>query len=312
MKVNALLVDASTKTYVNTDVVTEHGLKGKTEKVTANVLNGQTETFETKSVNVELKSVTSNVSMKMSAYTANRITGNIPVVDWIRHKRQWPHLRNIDFPRTVSRPIVDVLIGLDYRHYALEEVRGKPGDPVAILTPLGWTCIGNPGSNNSHILQTNFACTYFVRDTSKIKRLNANLKRFWEIESVSESNETPIVNIEEQIALKKVERSITYAKQMYRVGIPWKCNEPALPDNHKMALQRLENTEKTLKRSTDIATAYSQCIERHIEKGYVEKVPEKLTVTNEVVPTTFPSAEVRQEYFKGKNCVRCSGKVSRC
>ena len=164
--------------------------------------------------------------------------------------------------------------GNAYLHYALEEVSGKQGNPVARLTPLGRTCIGNPGSNNSQILQTNFACTYFVRDTSEIERLNANLKRFWEIESVSESNDTPIVNIEEQIALKKVERSITYGKQMFRVDIPWKCDEPALPDNYKMALKRLENTEKRLKRSTDIATAYSQCIERYIEKGYQKKVPE--------------------------------------
>ena len=43
-KLNALLDDASRKIYVNTDVATVLGLKGKTEKVTVNVLNGQTET----------------------------------------------------------------------------------------------------------------------------------------------------------------------------------------------------------------------------------------------------------------------------
>lgn len=43
--------------------------------------------------------------------------------------------------------MVDVLIGIDCAdlHYALEEIRGRPGEPVARLTPLGWTCIGNPG-----------------------------------------------------------------------------------------------------------------------------------------------------------------------
>ena len=143
MKVKALLDDASTKTYVNADVAAEFGLTGKTEKVIVNVLNGQIETFEIKPVNVELKSVTNNVSMKVSAYTANRVTGNMPVVDLNRYKRQCPHLKNIDFPRTVTRPVVEVLIGLDFAdlHYALEEVRGKQGDPVARLTPLGWTCI---------------------------------------------------------------------------------------------------------------------------------------------------------------------------
>ena len=46
MTVNALLDDASTKTYINTDMANELGLKGKTEQVTVNVLNGQLETFE--------------------------------------------------------------------------------------------------------------------------------------------------------------------------------------------------------------------------------------------------------------------------
>ena len=41
IKVNALLDDASTKTYINSDVAAELGLQGKTERVTVNVLNGQ-------------------------------------------------------------------------------------------------------------------------------------------------------------------------------------------------------------------------------------------------------------------------------
>ena len=53
MTVNALLDDASTKTYINADVAAELGLKGKTEQVTVNVLNGQVETFETRPVNFE-------------------------------------------------------------------------------------------------------------------------------------------------------------------------------------------------------------------------------------------------------------------
>ena len=41
LKANALLDDASTKTYFNEDVVVDLGLQGKLEKVTVNVVNGQ-------------------------------------------------------------------------------------------------------------------------------------------------------------------------------------------------------------------------------------------------------------------------------
>ena len=62
LKINALLDDASTKSYINADVAAELGLQGRTQKMTVNVLNGQVETFETKPINVELTSITGNVS----------------------------------------------------------------------------------------------------------------------------------------------------------------------------------------------------------------------------------------------------------
>ena len=224
LRVNALLDDASTKTYVNADVAAELGLQGRTERVKVNVLNGQIETFETKPVDVTLQSVAGNVSMKINAYTVNKVTGNMPVVDWNRYKQQWPHLRNIDFPSSSRRPIVDVLIGPDCADllYSIEESRGNPGDPIARLTLLGWTCVGCPGSYYEPTLQTNFAYTYFLREQSEIEQVNRTLKKFWDIEDVSAQQEMPVVRIEEQMAMKTVEKSIIYENQMYRVGIPWK------------------------------------------------------------------------------------------
>lgn len=40
-----------------------------------------------------------------------------------------------------------------------------------------------------------------------------------------------------------------------------------------MAFQRLENTEKRLKRIPELGKAYKDCIKRYVEKGYVAKVP---------------------------------------
>ena len=113
LKINALLDDASTKSYINADVAAELGLQGRTEKMTVNVLNGQVETFETKPINIELMSITGNVSTMVSACTVDRVTGNMPVVEWNKFKQQWSHLRNIDFPTSSTRPIVDMLLGLD-------------------------------------------------------------------------------------------------------------------------------------------------------------------------------------------------------
>ena len=64
----------------------------------------------------------------------------------------------------IQTPIVDLLIGADQADllYSLEDVRGKPGEPIARPTPLRWTCIGNP-KVPAERTQTNF--TFLVNDT---------------------------------------------------------------------------------------------------------------------------------------------------
>ena len=150
IKVNALLDDASTKTYINSDVAAELGFQGKTERVTVNVLNGLIKTYNTRPIEVRLESLCGNVRTNVTAFTADQVTGDMETVNWNKYKRNWPNLKNIVFPYTNMRPRVYVLIGLDCAdlHHAVEEVRGRPGEPIARLTPLGWTCIETPGTND--------------------------------------------------------------------------------------------------------------------------------------------------------------------
>ena len=54
--VKALLDDASRKTYINSDVAAELGLQGENSRVTVNVLNGQTDSLETKIFELNLQS----------------------------------------------------------------------------------------------------------------------------------------------------------------------------------------------------------------------------------------------------------------
>ena len=69
LMVNALLDDASTKTYLNTDVASELGLKGKLQRINVNVLNSQVETFETSPVELLIESLDGNTTLKVTALT---------------------------------------------------------------------------------------------------------------------------------------------------------------------------------------------------------------------------------------------------
>ena len=91
--------------------------------------------------------------------------------------------------------------------YAIQEVRGRLGEPIARLTPLGWTCVGNPDSNRQEVIHTNFASTYIVNDMSKTDQLTMTTKQFREIMDVSASHTIPNVQIEDQLTRKRFETS---------------------------------------------------------------------------------------------------------
>ena len=112
--VNALLDEASTKTYIKADVAAELGLQGRSQKVTVNVLNGQTKTFETMSVKVELESLDGSVKTAVNAFTSEQVTGNMKAINWGAYATKWTHLKDIQFPDPGPRPFVDILIGVDY------------------------------------------------------------------------------------------------------------------------------------------------------------------------------------------------------
>ena len=118
--------------------------------------------------------------------------------------------------------------------------------------------------------------TYFVRDQCEIGELNSTLKRFWNVEETPLSNVTPIVKMEEKQAMQTVRKSMQYDndQNMYMLSIPWKEDKPGLPENYSMALQRLRNTEKRLRKSPNIGQSYSDIIENYFAKGYVRKVSE--------------------------------------
>ena len=128
IKVNALLGDASSRTYLNSDIAAELGLEGRPHELTVNVLNDNQEKFEITIVEFIISSLSGKVHKPVSAYTTERVTGNMQVVDWNLYKSKWKPLKDIKFPRVGTGPKVDLLIGVDQSDllYSLEDVRGRP------------------------------------------------------------------------------------------------------------------------------------------------------------------------------------------
>ena len=245
--------DASSRSYLNSDVAAELGLEGRPHQLTVNVLNDNQERLDAKIVEFTISSLDGKVSKSASVYTTERVTGNMQVVDWSKMSTRWKHLQGIKFPSAGPRPIVDLLIGVDQAGllYSVEDVRGRPGDPFARLSPLRWTCIGNLEMNAPGI-QTNF--TFFLKG---LDYLNDLVRRYWDID---EPPEIETVNLDEKFARDTVANSLTFVDGRYTVGMPWKRNKCSLPDNYSLALHGLQNTEKKLSRSPYVGQAYKEVL----------------------------------------------------
>jgi hypothetical protein len=145
----------------------------------------------------------------------------------------------------------------------LHEVHGEKGEPIARLTPLGWTCVGQT-TRSSNVEDSYF--TFFAVD------LDSTLRKFWEIEHETIEIGRDLMSPEDAIIVGKTQQSIVNQDSMYEVSIPWKEKKDALPNNYSLALNRLKNTEKRLKRDTKIGQIYAEAIAEYEKKGYISKV----------------------------------------
>ena len=217
---NAPLDDGSTKTYVNSDIAAELNLKGTLERVNIGVLNGRSELLEKMPVEFDLESINGKVDMKIHAFTADGITGNMKAINWRSFANKWNRLKGIAFSINGARPIIDILIGIDYAdlHCSIQERKGKSGEPIARLTPLGWTCVGHINGLMQRSVQTNFIRTYNTKEI-ELQEINGTLAKFWEIQSAAD-NVGRIMNEDDKDTLDLVSKSFRYENGKYQVQIP--------------------------------------------------------------------------------------------
>ena len=225
------------------------------------VLNYNQERLDTSVVEFGIRSLDCVTHKKASAYTTKRVTGNMQVIEWNLYKTKWRHLKDINSLPVGPCPIADVLIGVHHPDllYTLKDVRGHPGEPIARLTPLGWTCIG---ALDHEAARTQNSFTFFVNDSDK---LNCLIRRFWDMD---EPKGVQLVKPEEKLASDTVLKTIAFEDDRFSVGLPWKTERHELPDNFKMALRRLQNTEKRLQRYPELSVLQS-----YQNKGYIRTVP---------------------------------------
>ena len=278
--VNCFLDEGSDTNYVNEDVIETLGISTQKEEITINVANDQKVGLMVATLEIGLESVDGKVDTTIVVKTSDKICGGMKPTEWVTMKQQWNNLKDIPFPHLAEKRAIDVLLGSNYYHlmFPMQEIRGQEDEPATRLRPLGWTAIGHT-QEAQHVptlaTSTHFGHLVDILNTSD-EELNITLKRFCDLEAVSivtQTQEETEMTPREKVARKKVEQSLTYNGARYEVAVPWKYEQPNLPNNREIAERRLQRVEKKLKMDKHLANVYQGVIDYYQKKEYIRVVP---------------------------------------
>ena len=180
-------------------------------------------------------------------------------------------LRLADFD-SASDFEVDLLIGLDYYHsFFSGKVIKNIGGPTASETVLGWVLSGPVSSDKSETSFSNLCHTSHVlraafkpADPSIDDPLRNDLKRFWEIESMSSTQDCVV---------HQFEKDIRFNGERYVTKLPFRPDHSSLPSNIEISKARLRSLRHRLVRDS-LMSEYDKVFKTYEEERIIERVPE--------------------------------------
>ena len=185
---------------------------------------------------------------------------------------QWPHLKDLKFPRINGEEnAVGILIGNDVpeAHWVYEERRGRRKQPYAVKTPLGWTLIGRLGGSPS----PQEARVNFIRGGQEM--LSSQLRRMYNAEfSESLASSSVAMSGEDRRALAILENSARLIDDHYQIALPWRYKPPSLKNNRSVALRSLHSLERRFQKDPSLMENYCKTIKEYIARGHARKVPD--------------------------------------
>ena len=102
-----------------------------------------------------------------------------------------------------------MLIGVDYPnfYFSLKDIRGIPGQSIARLTSLGWTCIGNSNNTTTNWHQNQYTRTDFSSTNDKLGKIGDNISKFWGVEDISDKVGNKMMSPGDKVELAILEKA---------------------------------------------------------------------------------------------------------
>ena len=185
-------------------------------------------------------------------------------------RKDCPHLQELWFSDMCKHSEVleiDVLIGSDYlwRFQEGKTLRGKPDEPVAVATKLGWVLSGPIKGFRYGIEAVN---VQFVKNEEMCLSdvLHGEVQRLWDLDTLGIHE---VCEVHESL-----KDAISFTGKCYQVRFPWKEGHAPLPSNYRNSLKRMKSQLHRLRREPEVLEEYNRVIQEQLDKGIIEPVVE--------------------------------------
>ena len=275
----ALLDTGSELTFCDRRIVNELQLSGPEKMITVQPFSTTSRAEEVFGMSVSMSVSPVNVIGDLNFENVTAVD-NLPFTPHLVPNEDelefWGDYWNLRFPSTRNKSI-GLLVGVDNVRaiMPLEYRYGPEGGPDAIRTPLGWTICG-PLKHESDKATSMYVHLHETETAPGIGILSP-------IDSVRETELKTNQSSEDRIAYSRMKREIEHVDGHFQLPLLWREREPHLPDNRYIAEKRLLSLKRRLAKDEKLHKRYTEEIEKYVEEGYAEAVPDDFDNANEAV-----------------------------
>ena len=189
----------------------------------------------------------------------------------------YSHLKNLKRAQKSNETCVkvDILIGLDYYYYNLMTgniIKGKPNEPIALESTLGWIISGPYSSiNSTNVYNINSHFLFAAPSNSRYNvfenETDHKLSTIWDIESEG-------VDTKELEIYQNFENDLEFTGERYYVKLPFKPMTELVPDNFITSKKRLSSLKHKLDCNQKLKEQCDNILKDYEKEGIIEKVNE--------------------------------------
>ncbi|XP_065087108.1 uncharacterized protein LOC135708862 [Ochlerotatus camptorhynchus] len=286
IKTFAFLDDGSSLTLVDSSIVQELKLQGKSEPLCLK-WTGNKRRMESDSVKLDLEiSGTGEIQKKYrlaGAHTVASLDLFHQSVDMRKLSEQYSHLKGIPI-ESYKNIQPRILIGIDNANltFPLKGREGKMYEPIATKTRLGWIVHGGADTgealvgHHSHSVQT---CPCSERSDEMLRQA---VRDYFSLDGLGiYKSEKLLISNAEQRAQRILESATQKESGRYEVSLLWKFDDIKLPNSKPAALRRFHCLEARMKKQPDLAEVLREKIEDYRLKGYIRKLSDEELQTSQ-------------------------------